>query len=148
MYIYPYFHDRFSNSCFLFLFNQGHCLVLTRRVVPRIQDMDAEEIADLWKTVHLIAPKLQLHFNAEALTIAVQDGPAAGQTVPHVHVHIVPRKSGDFPQNDQVYQAIDNPDDKRKPRTLKEMDEEAQLLRPIFEHSSLPIPEGKQPPEE
>lgn len=107
--------------------------------------MNVDEVADLWKSVHLIAPKLQLHFKAEALTIAVQDGPAAGQTVPHVHVHIIPRKSDDFPQNDQVYEAIDNPDDKRKPRSLKEMDEEAQLLRPIFHQLSLPIPVGKHP---
>ena len=37
----------------------------------------------------------------------LQDGPAAGQTVPHVHIHILPRKAGDFEKNDEVYEAID-----------------------------------------
>lgn len=39
--------------------------------------------------------------------LAPQDGPHSGQTVPHVHVHILPRKPGDFEHNDQVYDAID-----------------------------------------
>lgn len=37
-----------------------------------------------------------------------QDGPAAGQTVPHVHVHCLPRRPGDLKRNDDVYDAIDD----------------------------------------
>lgn len=37
----------------------------------------------------------------------LQDGPAAGQTVPHVHIHVLPRKFGDFEPNDKVYDAVD-----------------------------------------
>lgn len=36
-----------------------------------------------------------------------QDGPHAGQTVPHVHIHVLPRRPGDFENNDEVYDAID-----------------------------------------
>jgi len=39
--------------------------------------------------------------------ILEQDGPCAGQTVPHVHIHILPSKQGDFAKNDEVYDAID-----------------------------------------
>lgn len=35
-----------------------------------------------------------------------QDGPQAGQTVPHVHIHVIPRKSGDFEKNDEIYDAV------------------------------------------
>lgn len=118
----------------------GHCLVLSRRVTPRLTDLSPDEAADLWRTVHLVAPKLQSYFGGEALTIAVQDGPAAGQTVPHVHVHILPRKSGDFPRNDDVYTALDVPDKDRKPRTLDEMATEAFALRPLFSAYSEEIP--------
>lgn len=35
-----------------------------------------------------------------------KDGPQAGQTVPHVHIHIIPRKKGDFENNDEIYDAV------------------------------------------
>jgi diadenosine tetraphosphate (Ap4A) HIT family hydrolase len=41
------------------------------------------------------------------LTGMMQDGPAAGQTVPHVHIHVLPRKPGDFEKNDDVYDELD-----------------------------------------
>jgi HIT domain len=52
------------------------------------------------------ARKLLMRF-LTAARLALQDGPAAGQTVPHVHVHVLPRKFGDFEPNDKIYDAID-----------------------------------------
>jgi diadenosine tetraphosphate (Ap4A) HIT family hydrolase len=43
-----------------------------------------------------------LQRQASSLTLAIQDGPAAGQTVPHVHIHVLPRRGGDFEKNDEV----------------------------------------------
>jgi hypothetical protein len=39
---------------------------------------------------------------------SVQDGPAAGQTVPHVHIHCLPRYFEDIPNNDEIYDLIDD----------------------------------------
>jgi diadenosine tetraphosphate (Ap4A) HIT family hydrolase len=39
---------------------------------------------------------------------SMQDGPAAGQTVPHVHVHCLPRYFEDIPNNDKIYDMIDD----------------------------------------
>jgi len=75
----------------------GHVLVIPKRVEQRIMDLSAEEYKDLFETVRHIAPKLEKHYGAEALNIAIQDGAKSGQSVPHVHVHIVPRKSGEAP---------------------------------------------------
>ncbi|XP_011405744.1 PREDICTED: bis(5'-adenosyl)-triphosphatase-like isoform X1 [Amphimedon queenslandica] len=111
----------------------GHVLVSSVRVVSRFQDLTKEEVSDLFQCVHLIAPKIEQHFNATSLTIAIQDGPEAGQTVPHVHVHILPRRTGDFKQNDEVYEALERIDaEKRTNRTEEEMAEEADILRKLL----------------
>lgn len=72
----------------------GHVLVIPKRVEQRIMDLTAAEYTDLFETVRYIAPKIEKHYGAQALNIAIQDGAQSGQSVPHVHVHIVPRKSG------------------------------------------------------
>lgn len=129
---------------------QGHCLVLSRRAAPRLSDLSAAEAADLWDSVRAISPALERHFGATAMTIALQDGPAAGQTVPHVHVHLIPRVGGDFKRNDEVYEKLDStsaartvePEEERPKRSAEEMKKEAFELRPLFEKVSLPFPEG------
>ncbi|KAL4558469.1 hypothetical protein LXL04_036669 [Taraxacum kok-saghyz] len=77
------------------------------REVKRFVDLTTEETSDLWISAQKIGKQLENHHKASSLTFAIQDGPQAGQTVPHVHIHIVPRKGGDFENNDEIYDAID-----------------------------------------
>ncbi|KAJ7539441.1 hypothetical protein O6H91_11G092900 [Diphasiastrum complanatum] len=96
----------------------------------------------MWLTANRIGEKLEAYFKASSLTFAIQDGPAAGQTVPHVHIHILPRSTGDFEKNDDIYDVIDdkekdlaehlNLDQERVNRTFEEMASEASALRALF----------------
>ncbi|XP_071917796.1 bifunctional bis(5'-adenosyl)-triphosphatase/adenylylsulfatase FHIT-like isoform X2 [Coffea arabica] len=83
----------------------GHVLVCPRREVKRFVDLTADETSDLWLTAQEVGSQLESYHKASSLTFAIQDGPQAGQTVPHVHIHIVPRKGGDFEKNDEIYDA-------------------------------------------
>lgn len=67
-------------------------------------------------------------------TIVVQDGADAGQTIRHVHVHILPRKPGDFERNDDIYEELHRHDkDEEKPwRTEEDMCAEAAEIRKYF----------------
>lgn len=60
----------------------GHVLVVPHRVAVRFADLTPQEVADLYTSVHEIAPRLEKHYGGQALTISIQDGAAAGQTVP------------------------------------------------------------------
>ncbi|XP_051768010.1 bis(5'-adenosyl)-triphosphatase isoform X2 [Ctenopharyngodon idella] len=59
----------------------GHVLVCPLRVVERFRDLRPEEVADLFMTTQRVANGIEKHFQASSLTIAIQDGPEAGQTV-------------------------------------------------------------------
>jgi bis(5'-adenosyl)-triphosphatase len=85
----------------------GHVLIMSQRIVPHLADLTQEEYADLWVLVRTVQAMLQKQYNATAFNVAVQDGKAAGQSVPHVHVHILPRQDGDFTRNDDVYEALE-----------------------------------------
>jgi bis(5'-adenosyl)-triphosphatase len=137
----------------------GHVLVISRRVVPRFNELTPEEVSDLLTSGQRIAKEVERIYSAESLTFTIQDGPAAGQSVPHVHLHIIPRKKGDWMNNDDIYEVIDRkerdlartlkdlatsseppttrqkgPDMERIARSHEEMAGEASELRPLFEH--------------
>ncbi|XP_073681675.1 bis(5'-adenosyl)-triphosphatase [Garra rufa] len=59
----------------------GHVLVCPLRVVERFRDLRPDEVADLFTTTQRIANVIEKHFQGSSLTIAIQDGPEAGQTV-------------------------------------------------------------------
>ena len=76
---------------------QGHTLVVPRRHVASLFDLSDEEQAAVWKLVAQVRAKLWHDLNPDAFNIGVNDGQAAGQTVLHAHVHVIPRRKGDSP---------------------------------------------------
>ena len=85
----------------------GHVMIIPKRVAPRFADLSKEEAADLSLSAWTVGPKLERKYSAAALNIAMQDGKTAGQSVPHVHVHLLPRKADDFARNDEVYERLE-----------------------------------------
>ena len=80
----------------------GHVLVVTRRIIKRFESLTEDEIVDVWTLAKKVGSALEKHHGATSLTYAIQDGPSAGQTIPHVHIHVLPRRDGDFENNDEV----------------------------------------------
>jgi diadenosine tetraphosphate (Ap4A) HIT family hydrolase len=75
----------------------GHTLVIPRRHVERIRDLNAAEQKELWNVALTQIERLERDSNHDGYTIGVNDGQAAGQTVPHVHLHVIPRTHRDVP---------------------------------------------------
>lgn len=73
----------------------GHSLIVSRRVVSRYDELDQEEKQGLWNLVDEVLKQLKQETGATDFNIGINMGPAAGQTVWHVHVHIIPRNAGD-----------------------------------------------------
>ncbi|KAK4891944.1 Dinucleoside triphosphate hydrolase [Elasticomyces elasticus] len=133
----------------------GHILVSPLAVKPKLSDLTQAEITDLFLTVTHIQRTLQRLYKADAFNIAVQDGEAAGQSVPHVHCHVIPRTTGDAGGDDKVHEWLEGEegdvgrhqrdarngnngerevgqwakDGDRKARSMDEMEREAKWLR-------------------
>ena len=104
-------------------------------------DLTTEEVADLFITVQRISKMIERVYRASASNIAMQDGSDAGQSVPHVHVHIVPRQALDLKDRggqDAIYTLLEGEEgdvgnhleerDSRRPRFPK-VDEAARRPR-------------------
>lgn len=76
---------------------EGHTLVVPLRHVGSVYELSAEEQAASWRLVAEVRRSLIARYGVECFNIGINDGIAAGQTVPHAHVHVIPRWAGDVP---------------------------------------------------
>jgi diadenosine tetraphosphate (Ap4A) HIT family hydrolase len=73
----------------------GHALLVPRRHVATWQDASAEERSALADAIMLAQQTIRKHHQPDAFNVGMNLGPAAGQTVPHLHLHVIPRYEGD-----------------------------------------------------
>ena len=73
---------------------EGHALVITKEKAPDLYGISPEGLAKLMSVVQKLAPQIQKAVGADGVLIQQFNGAAAGQTVFHLHVHIVPIKDG------------------------------------------------------
>jgi histidine triad (HIT) family protein len=74
---------------------EGHALVITKEKAQDLFDVSPDALARLMAVVQRLAPKIKDAMGAEGVLIQQFNGTAAGQTVFHLHVHIIPRKEGE-----------------------------------------------------
>jgi len=75
----------------------GHTLVIAHRHVGSFFDLTAAERHDLLVLLDHAKTQLDREFQPQGCNIGINDGPVAGQTVPHIHIHLIPRYPGDVP---------------------------------------------------
>ena len=73
--------------------DKGHSLVITKKPYEKLTDMSSQEVAELFSKIPKIANAIIKATNADAFSIAQNNGKSAKQIVPHGHVHIIPRYS-------------------------------------------------------
>jgi len=75
----------------------GHCLVIPRRHEPDFFELSRQEQDAIWDIVWELRELLEAEHDTSAFNVGINAGEAAGQTVPHAHVHVIPRYAGDVP---------------------------------------------------
>jgi histidine triad (HIT) family protein len=73
----------------------GHTIVIPKSHYTKVQQMSEQDAMAVFNIIWKLAGAVETGSQVNASTIAIHNGSEAGQEVPHVHAHIVPRKSGD-----------------------------------------------------
>ncbi len=76
---------------------KGHTLVISKRHVDSLFALTSDEREAVFSALELAKAELDREHRPSAYNIGINDGEAAGQTVPHLHVHLIPRYEGDAP---------------------------------------------------
>ena len=110
-----------------FPINTGHTLVLPKKHYQTISDMSMKDVGRLFSLSSHIAKAVIAAVNADGFTLGQNNGEAANQIVPHVHVHIVPRFNNDSEMGRWP---------SRKTASIQELEEVAQrigkFIKPII----------------
>jgi histidine triad (HIT) family protein len=75
--------------------NPGHVLVVTKQPYETLMDADEESAVAMMRAARRIALAVQAAFQPDGITILQANKPAGWQTVPHLHLHVLPRYQGD-----------------------------------------------------
>jgi len=107
----------------------GHTLVIPRRHVLDITELTAQEFSEIYYILKKVKPVLLERYSADSYDLAVQIGRHSGRTVPHLHMHIIPRGKQDPYQlgnNNKLYENLE------KEKLSADVSKEVVALRKIF----------------
>lgn len=90
----------FENSDFKVILDKfpgakGHTLIIPKEHIENIYELDAETAGKLFALATIVAKALKSVFNCDGMNILQNNGEAAGQTVFHFHLHLIPRFKDD-----------------------------------------------------
>jgi histidine triad (HIT) family protein len=85
----------------------GHVMVIPKHHSPTLIDLPDEEVGPLFLAVKHMAARLMAAMKADGMTIGINQGDVSGQTVKHLHVHLMPRFEGD--KGGSIHSVVLNP---------------------------------------
>jgi bis(5'-adenosyl)-triphosphatase len=106
----------YGNNDFLALYNiapvlPGHSLVIPKKHLTSLMELSDQELADFISVSRTALRILMKAFNTDAFDWSIQEKPEAGQTISHLHLHIVPRLKGDLKHPGNWYPMIQHNDE-------------------------------------
>jgi diadenosine tetraphosphate (Ap4A) HIT family hydrolase len=75
----------------------GHTLIVVRRHLANVFDLNREELEAVVRLIRSSRARIECEYHPAGYNIGVNSGRAAGQTIMHVHFHVIPRYPGDSP---------------------------------------------------
>lgn len=73
----------------------GHTVVIPKKHFENLWDMNTETFSLMSESLRAVAGRVQARLKPDGMNIGINNGKVAGQAIPHVHWHIIPRFEGD-----------------------------------------------------
>lgn len=84
----------------------GHSLIIPNKHYESLFELSEDELSEMIIFARKITSVLKTFFHCDGFDWTIQDGVSAGQTIPHLHLHIIPRKPLDMPESNEWYSKI------------------------------------------
>ncbi len=84
----------------------GHSLIIPLKHHESLEELSDHELGEMMIFARKVTSVLKTFFCCDGFDWTIQDGGSAGQTVPHLHLHIIPRKPLDMPESNEWYSKI------------------------------------------
>jgi len=81
----------------------GHSLIIPKKHIVSVNDLSEMQLKELFTFTRKVTSYLCAYYKTGAFDWSLQDGIAAGQTIPHIHIHIVPRTNNDLGETNEWY---------------------------------------------
>lgn len=129
----------------------GHVLLVPYNPeIKRFNQLSDEESIDYMRSLQILSKFIIWNYKADSLNIAIQDGPESGQSIPHLHTHIIPRYKTDALGEDRVHREIEAVDVIRdfesrreaflnKPKVFRSDDDRVARTDEIMEQEALDL---------
>ena len=106
-----------SSPNFLAIYNiapvlPGHSMVIPKKHISGIMDLTEEELTEMVSFSRDVVKLLLKVFKADSFDWTIQEGKPAGQTIDHLHLHIIPRTEGDLPEPGDWYPKLERSESK------------------------------------
>lgn len=75
--------------------SKGHCLIILNRHVETFFEISKEEYDELYVIIKECKDRIDKKYNPNGFNIGINNGMPSGQSIPHLHIHIIPRYNGD-----------------------------------------------------
>ena len=80
-----------------FLISAGHCEIISKQHVVSFFELNLQQLQNLYELLNKTKQIVQKKFNPNGFNIGINEGEAAGRTIDHLHIHLIPRYKNDVP---------------------------------------------------
>ncbi len=74
---------------------KGHCLIVPKKHIESFFDLNDDQLKNFYQIIKQVKEIIQKQFHPDAFNVGINDGKAAGRTINHLHIHLIPRYEND-----------------------------------------------------